>query len=124
VNMFKVIDLAKFLREISNLLSLRLQRSALAGWSGSIGIKGLRLNATLAIGSDGKINVEDEAAKNADLLIIANDTVITSLVSGNEDVWESYRQHTLTVKPILNERIRKLIELLFPIMPHKQGGWW
>jgi len=124
VNMFKVIDLPKLLREISGLLSLRLQRSALAGWCGSIGIKGLRLNATLAIGSDGKINVEDEAAENADLLIVADDTVITSLVSGNEDVWESYRQHTLTVKPILNERIRRLVESLFPIMPHKQGGWW
>gem|GEM_PF-4707855 len=124
VNMFKIIDLTKFLREIANLLSLRLQRSAHAGWRGSIGIEGSRLRATLTVDSNGDINVEDDAAENADILIITDDSRITSLVSGNEDVWESYRQHTLTIRPIFNERVRGLIESLFPIMPHKQGGWW
>jgi hypothetical protein len=124
VNMFKVINLAKFLREIANLLNLRLQRSAHAGWCGSIGIKGTRLRATLTIGRDGDVNIEEGAAENADILIITDDSMITSLVSGDGDVWESYRQHNLTVRPIFDERIRKLIETLFPMMPHKQGGWW
>jgi hypothetical protein len=123
VNMFKVIDLARFLREIAHLLSLRLQRSPHAGWSGSIGIKGPRLKATFEISRDGDVNVED-AAENADISIIADDRVITSLVSGDEDVWESYRQHDLTTRPIFNERIRSLIQSLFPIMPPRQGGWW
>jgi hypothetical protein len=124
VSMFKVIDLTKLLNEIAGLLSLRLQRSPHAGWCGSIGIKGPRLKASFSIGSDGKVNMEDDDPENADISIITDDIAITSLVSGNEDVWESYRQHTLTVKPIFNERIRGLIESLFPIMPHKQGGWW
>ena len=124
VTMFRVIDLVKFLREIASLLSLRLQRSSHVGWCGSIGMKGVRLRATLTIDSNGDVNIEDDNAENADILIVADDSVITSLVSSNEDVWGSYRQHTLTVNPIFNERIRGLIESLFPIMPCKQGGWW
>ena len=124
VNMFKIIDLTRFLREIAELLSLRLQRSPHAGWCGSVSIEGSKLMTTFAIDNDGKVNVEDNFAENADLLITADDTVVNRLVSGNEDVWESYRQHTFTVSPIFNERIRGLIESLFPIMPHKQGGWW
>jgi hypothetical protein len=124
VNMFKVIDLTGLLREIAGLLSLRLQRSAHAGWRGSIGIKGTRLKSTLIVGSDGEVNAEDDAAENADILITTDDGRITSLVSGDEDIWESYRQHTLTISPMFNERLRGLIQSLFPIMPHKQGGWW
>jgi hypothetical protein len=124
VNMFRVVDLAGFLREISNLLSLRLQRSPNAGWCGSLGLKGERLKAAIGINSDGSANVEDNGAENADICIVANDRTITSLVSGDADIWELYRQHALNVSPILNERIRGLIESLFPVMPHKQDGWW
>ncbi len=124
VNMLKIIDLAKFLGEISSLLSLRLQRSAHAGWTGSIGIKGSRLEATLVIDSDGSVNVEDAAAENADMCIIADDATITSLLSGDGQVWEWYRQHILTVKPMFSERVRSLIEALFPVMDCRQGGWW
>ena len=124
VNMFKVIDLTRLLREIVDLLKLRLLRSPLAGWCGSIGIRGSRLNSILVIGSDGDMTIEDDDAKSADITIIADDRLITNLISGNADVWESYRQHTLTVHPIFNERIRRLIESLFPILPHRQGGWW
>jgi hypothetical protein len=124
VNMFKVVDLPRFLREISSLLSLRLQRSPHAGWCGSLGLKGERLKAAIEIDTDGSANVEDDAAGNADISIVADDRTITSLVSGDADIWELYRQHVLTVRPILNERIRRLVESLFPMMPHKQGGWW
>ena len=124
VNMFKVVDLARFLREISNLLSLRLQRSPNACWCGSLGLKGKRLKAAIEIDSDGNVNVEDNGAKNADICIVTDDRAITSLVSDDADVWELYRQHALTVRPILNERIRNLIGSLFPAMPHKQDGWW
>jgi hypothetical protein len=124
VNMFKVVDLARFLREISSLLSLRLQRSPNAGWCGSLGLKGERLKAAIEIDSDGGVNVENDAAENADICIVTDDRTITSLVSDDADVWELYRQHVLTVSPILNERIRNLIESLFPAMPHKQDGWW
>jgi hypothetical protein len=124
VNMFMVIDLARFLREISSLLSLRLQRSPHAGWCGRLGLKGERLKAAIEIDTDGSANVEDDAAGNADISIVADDRTITSLVSGDADIWELYRQHALTVRPILNERIRRLVESLFPMMPHKQGGWW
>ena len=124
VNMFKVIDLARFLSEISDLLSLRLKRSAHAGWAGSIGLKGTRLKATIVVDGKGGVNVEDAAADNADICIIADDGMLTSLVSGDGHVWEWYRQHTLTVEPMFNERIRTLIEALFPVMSCRQGGWW
>ncbi len=124
VNMFKVIDLAKFLSEISDLLSLRLQRSAHAGWAGSIGIKGNRLKATIVVDGKDGVNVEDTAADNADICVIADDGILTSLVSGDGRVWEWYRQHTLTVEPMFNERVRTLIEALFPVMSCRQGGWW
>ena len=123
VNMFKVIDLAKFLSEIPDLLSLRLQRSVHAGWAGSIGIKGTRLKATIVVDGRGDVNVED-AADSADICIVADDGLLTSLVSGDGDIWEWYRQHTLTVEPMFNERIRTLIEALFPVMGCRQGGWW
>lgn len=124
VNMFRVVDLTRLLREIAELLKLRLQRSPSAEWRGSIGVRGSRLKSTLDVGRNGNIVVEDGASESADITIIADDSLITSLVSGNVDVWESYRQHTLTVKPIFNEPIRRLIESLFPILPHRQGGWW
>jgi len=124
VNMFKVIDLTRLLREIVDLLKRRLQRSPLAGWCGSIVIRGSRLKSTLVIGSDGDMTIKDDNAKSADITIIADDRLITNLICGNADIWESYRQHTLTVHPIFNERIRRLIESLFPILPHRQGGWW
>ncbi len=124
VNMFRVVDLARFLREISSLLSLRLQRSPNAGWCGRLGLKGERLKAAIEIDSNGIVNVEDNGAENADICIVTNDRTMTSLVSDDADIWELYRQHTLTVRPILNERIRRLIESLFPVMPHKQDGWW
>lgn len=124
VNMFKVIDLAKFLGEMSGLLSLRLQRSAHAGWTGSMGIKGSRLGATVVIDSDGSINVESAAADAADLCVITDDATITSLVSGDGEIWGWYKQHILTVKPIFNERLRSLMESLFPVMDCRQGGWW
>ena len=124
VNMFKVVDLTRLLRETTEILKLRLQRSPFAGWRGSIGIRGSRLKSTLDIGSDGDIVAEDGTAESADITIMADDSLITSLVSGDVDIWESYRQHTLTVNPIFNEPIRRLIESLFPILPHRQGGWW
>ena len=124
VNMLKVADLTRLLREIAELLKLRLQRSPFAGWRGSMGIRGSKLKSTLDIGSDGDIVVEDGAAESADITIMADDSLITSLVSGDVDIWESYRQHTLTVNPIFNEHIRRLIESLFPVLPHRQGGWW
>jgi len=124
VNMFKIIDLPKFLGEISSLLSLRLKRSMHAGWAGSIGIKGSSLEATLVIDSDGNVNIEDTVADNVDMLIIADDGRITSLVSGDGEIWVWYRHNIITVKPIFNERSRNLIETLFPVMDCRQGGWW
>lgn len=124
VNMFKIIDLPGFMSEISDLLSLRLQKSALAGWTGSIGIKGSRLEAAFAINSDSSVTVEDMDSDKADVCIIADDSILTSLLSGDGDVWEWYRQHILTTKPMFNERIRTLIESLFPVMDCRQGGWW
>ena len=124
VRMFKIVDLPGFLREIAGLLGLRLQGGAHAGWCGSIGIVGSRLTATLVVDSNGKVGVERNSAKNADILITADDETITSLISGNADVWEAYRQHKLTVTPIFSEGIRRLIESLFPTMPCKQGGRW
>ncbi|MBD3184741.1 hypothetical protein GF312_20840 [Candidatus Poribacteria bacterium] len=124
VNMFKVINLPKFLEEISDLLEMRLKKSINAGWQGSIGISGSRLKSTLEIDKDCNINVKNDNVEKADLVIVADDKTITNLVCCNEDIWESYRQHTFTVKPVFNERIRLLIESLFPLLPWKQGGWW
>ena len=122
--MLKIIDLAKFLGEISSLLSLRLQRSPHAGWTGSIGIKGSKLEATMVIGSDGSINIEKAAADKADITIIADDATLTSLISGDGQLWEWYRQNKITVRPMSNERPRSLVESLFPVMECRQGGWW
>ena len=123
VGMLKVINLAKFLKEISPLLSIRLRRSLHLGWRGSLCLKGSRLGATLIIDKDGNVNVDD-SIENADIIISTDDKTITSLVSCNGDMWESYKHNELSVKPIYSERIRNLIETLFPMLPTKQGGWW
>lgn len=123
VNMLKIIDLVGFLRDISHLLHLRLEKSRHAGWCGSIGIKGAQLEAALAVDSNGNMNVENKA-KSADILISTDDAVITNLVSGGGNIWEVYRQGRLGVNPIFNERIRGLIEALFPSMRLRQGYWW
>ena len=124
VNMFKVIDLPGFIREVATLLERRLQTSVNDGWRGSISIKGLRLVADFAVEDGGRVNIEDKPIKHPDIQIITDDKTITSLVSSGLDVWEAYRQHNLTVKPMFNERTRRLIEALFPKLPCRQSGWW
>ncbi|MBM3211514.1 GNAT family N-acetyltransferase [Candidatus Poribacteria bacterium] len=124
VGMFKVINLPGFLREISPLLSLRLKRSLHYGWQGSLCIKGSRLNATIIIDKDGNVSVDDCPRENADICIITSDNIITDLVSCNGNMWESYKDNLLMVKPLYSERIRSLMETLFPVLPTKQGGWW
>lgn len=124
VGMFRVADLPKFLREISPLLSLRIQRSAHEGWQGSLAIRGSRLKATVIFDANGVAGVEKDANEKADILITADDRIITSLVCCDANVWELYRQNIFTTKPALNERIRSMIETLFPMYPCRMGGWW
>jgi hypothetical protein len=124
IGMFRIANLAKFLHEISPLMSLRINGSVNAGWRGSLAIKGTRLRATILFDENGIAGVEDDSNDKADILITADDRIITGLISSNGNVWELYRQNLLTTKPMFNERIRTLIETLFPIMPCRMGGWW
>jgi len=124
VGMFRIASLPVFLREISELLTLRIQRSAHAGWQGSFAINGDRLKATVIFDKDGVINVEDSASPKADLIFSADDRIITALVSSDGNIWEWYRQNLITTKPRFNERIRDMLESLFPTMPCMSGSWW
>jgi hypothetical protein len=124
VGMFRIASLPVFLREISELLTLRIKRSVHAGWQGSFAINGERLKATIIFGKDGVVSVEDGASKKADLTFTADDRIITALVSADGNIWEWYRQNIITTKPILNERIRDMLESLFPTMPCILGAWW
>lgn len=124
VGMFRVMDLPGILREMAGLLRLRLQRSPHCGWHGSICLKGSRLRATIAIDKSGNVYIEESAAENADISVITDDRIITSLVSGDCDIWDAYRQDTLTIRPVFNELTRSLIEFLLPVIPCKQNGWW
>lgn len=123
VSMFKVFDLPGLLTEIAELLARRLERSPFAGWSGALALRGQRLQATLQIGPPG-VSVEPGAAEVADLTLSTSDERLTRLVCGNEDLWESYRQNKVTVQPRFNERIRGLIQALFPLLPLRPHGWW
>lgn len=124
VGMFKIIDLAKFLQEISPLLTLRIQKSIHAGWCGSLSINGLRLKSTIIFDKDGVSGIDNAFSEKADIVINADDRIITGILSGSGDIWELYRQNELSTYPIFNERLKTLIEALFPIMPCKQSGWW
>lgn len=124
VGMFRIADLPVFLREISELLTLRIQRSVHAGWQGSFAINGERLKATIIFDKNGVTSVEDGASKKADLIFTADDRIITALVSADGNIWEWYRQNMITTKPTLNERIRDMLESLFPTMPCMLGAWW
>jgi len=122
VGMFKIIDLAKLLNEISELLKLRLERSIYAGFSGEISILGSRLHSTLKISEE--VKAENDISPSADIVVETSDKILTELVIGKADIWEAYRQLTLTTKPGFNERIRGLLETLFPIMERRERGWW
>ena len=118
VAMFKVIDLTKFLNEIAGLLKLRLERSIYAGWQGEIGILGSRLRSTLNISE--KVEAKDEISSSADIVVETSDKIVTELMIGKADIWEYYRQLTFTTKPFFSERVRGLLETLFPIMERRE----
>lgn len=124
IGMFRIANLADFLREISPLLSLRINKSIYAGWKGSFAIKGSRLKATILFDENGVAGIEDGANEKADILLISDDRILTGIISSNGNVWDLYRQNLLTTRPLFNERIRTLLEMLFPIMPCRMGGWW
>jgi hypothetical protein len=124
VGMFRIIDLPKFLREISPLLTLRINKSIHEGWQGALAIQGERLKATMIFDGNGVVGVENGADEKADLRIIADDRLITSLVTNDAHIWELYRQNIFTTRPTLNERVRSLIETLFPMYPCTMSGWW
>ena len=63
-------------------------------------------------------------SKKADLIFTADDRIITALISADGNIWEWYRQNTITTKPTLNERVRDMLETLFPTMPCMLGAWW
>jgi hypothetical protein len=125
VGMFMVIDLPKLLREIAPLLERRLARppQAGAGWQGKLALRGERLQATLSV-EEGKISVARGAAANADVVLTTSDAHLTRLVCGSEDIWECYRNLELSTRPRFTERLRRLLEALFPLMPVRQRGWW
>ena len=122
VAMFKIIDLTKLLNELSALLKLRLERSIYACWRGEISILGSRLRSTLEISEE--VNAKDEMPLSADIVVETSDKIVTELLIGKADIWEYYRQLTFTTKPFFNERIRGLLETLFPIMERRERGWW
>ena len=110
------------LNEISELLKLRLEKSIYAGWRGEIGILGSRLRSTLKISEE--VNAEADISSSADIVVETSDKIITELLIGKADIWEYYRQFTFTTKPVFNERVRGLLETLFPIMERRERGWW
>jgi len=113
VGMFALVDLPKFLQEMTPLLERRLQKS---DWIGTVSILGERHRAGLAIRGP-KVTALRKAPRRADITLEGSDKAITQIMCGVHTPFEPYLQLDLRVSPALNDQILKVLETLFPKVP-------
>jgi len=110
VDMFALLDLPKFLDEITPLLERRLRK---IDWSGTIAICGEEHRAALTI-RDGRVAVRRRLPARADITLAGADATITRMVVGRCTPYEPYLQLDLKISPSLGLQARGLLETLFP----------
>ena len=112
--MFKIVNLPMLLRELSPLLSKRLNESDdYKGWQGTIGIKGSEHRASLTI-KDGKIHVSEEVSDGVGICLSTDDDTITRFILGIVTPYAAYLQNQLHIAPTVNSSVIGLLGTLFP----------
>ena len=112
--MFKIINLPMLLRELSPLLSKRLNESdTYKGWEGTIGIKGLEHHASLTI-KDDEIRVSAEVSEGTGICLSTDDDTITRFILGVITPYGAYLQNQLHIAPTVNSSVAGLLGTLFP----------
>jgi len=115
VSMFKIINLPMLLEEITPLLLKRLVNSDYKDWQGKIGISSKQHRATVAI-ENGEIGISEELLNDMDIILIADDDTITEMIIGRATPFDAYLQRRMTIKPIANDKVIRLLKQLFPKM--------
>ena len=110
VGMFKIIDLLRFLEEITPLLERRLKKR---GWHCSIALRGETHRAGLTIRGK-RVTVSRRLPTRADITLAGHDRAITQVVAGIHSPMEPYLQLDLQITPSLNRHVLDLLETLFP----------
>jgi len=110
VDMFKLIDLPRFLEEITSLLERRMEKT---DWTGTIALRGEKHRATLAI-RNGRVRVPRRLPARPDITLWGSDATITRIVAGIHTLYEPYLQLDLEITPALNQQVVQLLETLFP----------
>jgi putative sterol carrier protein len=119
VYMFKIINLPMLLDEISPLLSKRLKDSDYKDWHGRIGIAGHQHKASLTV-ENGVVSISEEGFDDADILISADDDIITKIIVGRITPFDAYLQTDLSVQPAVNDGITGLLDTVFPRIPKQE----
>ena len=113
--MFKIVNLPMLLRELTPLLSKRLNESdAYKSWQGTIGIKGSAHQASLII-RDSEIRVSEEVSEGTGIHLSTDDDTLTRFILGVVTPYEAYLQNQLHIAPIVNSSVTRLLETLFPL---------
>ena len=110
VEMFKLIDLPRFLTEVAPLLVSRLGKR---DWEGAIALCGETHRAGIAIRRR-RVAVSRRPPARADITLEGSDRAITQVVAGIESPLEPYLQLDLRIAPALNRHALELLEALFP----------
>ena len=112
--MFKIVNLPMLLRELSPLLSKRLNESErYKDWQGTIGIKGSEHRASLTI-KDGEIRVSEEVSEGTGICLSTDDDTITRFILGVTTPYRAYLQNQLHIAPTVNSSVTHLLGTLFP----------
>ena len=112
--MFKIVNLPMLLRELSPLLSKRLNESErYKDWQGTIGIKGAEHRASLTI-KDGEIRVSEEVSEGTGICLSTDDDTITRFILGIVTPYAAHLQNQLHIAPTVNSSVTRLLGTLFP----------
>ena len=112
--MFKIVNLPMLLRELSPLLSKRLNESdTYKGWQGTISIKGSEHRASLAI-KEGEIRVSAEVSEGTGICLFTDDDTITRFILGGTTPYRAHLQNQLHIAPTVSSSVAGLLGTLFP----------
>jgi len=110
VSMFKLIDLPRFLEEITPLLERRIAKN---DWAGTIVLRGEEHRAALTI-RKARVKVRPRLPARPDITLEGSDAAITRIVAGIHSPLEPYLQLDLRITPALNSHVLELLETIFP----------
>lgn len=112
--MFKIINLPMLLRELTPLLTKRLNESeAYKYWQGTIAIIGRQHQASLII-KESVIQISEEVSENAGISLSTDDDTVTRFILGVITPFEAYLQNQLDIVPTVNSLVTGLLDTLFP----------